>query len=240
MTTVTTAKPAKPIRHPAKFNDDLMAVIRRVVLDDMVERGIRHYSILDPLAGVGTIHQLASANISTLGIELEREWARQHPDTICGDALVEVAQMEMTYHAFLNAIVVSPCYGNRMADHHNAKDDSRRNTYRHALGHKLSPSSSAGMQWTTKPDDEYKAFHRELWAEVIKVLEPSGIFVLNIKDHIRKDEVMRVADWHIATLTALGLKLERMEKVWATGNRQGQNGEKRVDHEWVITLRKPA
>lgn len=240
MTTVTTAKPTK---HPAKFNDDLMSVIRTVVLDDMVEREVRHYAILDPLAGVGTIHKLRSAHIHTVGIELEPEWAEQHPDTITGDSL-KILRMwtdpRRPEREGYNAVITSPCYGNRMADHHEAKDKSARNTYRHKLGRPLTGGSSAGLQWTTSHDDEYKAFHRELWALAVQMIEPGGIFVLNIKDHIRKQEIMKVTDWHIATLTALGLRLEAMRKVWATGNRQGQNGDARIEYEWIVTLRKPA
>lgn len=50
--------------------------------------------------------------------------------TIVGNALY----LPFRDRAF-DGIVTSPCYGNRMADHHDARDDSKRNTYTHSARH---------------------------------------------------------------------------------------------------------
>lgn len=235
--------------HPAKYHPDVLAVMRKWVLDDMVARGyFAHglapiYRILDPMAGIGRVHSLASANIATTGIEIEEEWASQHIDTIHGDCLDVMTQLKYIPGQF-DAICVSPVYGNRMSDHHEAQDDSKRNTYRHVLGHKLSKGSSAGMHFTDAPDDAYKAFHRHAWKLAVELIDHGGIFILNTKDFyktLKKGEPpthMRLTDWHIATLTALGLRLENMVKVPTRGNRQGKNGTTRFDYEWVARLRK--
>ena len=68
---------------------------------------------------------------------------------------------------YFDAVVTSPCFGNRMADHHNAKDNSKRHTYRHYLGRELTKGSAAGMQW----GEEYKHFHTEAWLEAKRVLK---------------------------------------------------------------------
>ena len=49
--------------------------------------------------------------------------------------------------ATFDMVVTSPTYGNRMADHHNAKDGRRRITYTHNLGRTLTPGNSGAMQW---------------------------------------------------------------------------------------------
>ena len=64
------------------------------------------------------------------------EWATQSPLTVVGNALDVAALCPVT-----DCIVTSPCYGNRMADHHDAKDSSRRITYKHKLGRDMSRSA---------------------------------------------------------------------------------------------------
>src|SRR5437868_9381022 len=99
--------------------------------------------VLDPFAGVGGIHTLAALGIAhTVGVELEPECALQHPRNIVGSALA----LPFPDDTF-DAIVTSPCYGNRMADHHDAKDASRRNTYTHALGRPLAFANAGSLQW---------------------------------------------------------------------------------------------
>ena len=46
-----------------------------------------------------------------------------------------------------DAICTSPTYGNRMADHHEARDGSPRDTYRHVLGRPLTPGNSGALHW---------------------------------------------------------------------------------------------
>jgi hypothetical protein len=82
-------------------------------------------------------------------------------------------------------------YGNRMADHHIAHDGSPRHTYRHVLGQPLTPGNSGALQWgdgiagRSGAGEEYRALHVAVWTEARRVLKPRGIFVLNVKDHIR-------------------------------------------------------
>lgn len=82
----------------------------------------RYPFVLDPFAGVGKIHTLEN---HTSGIELEPEWAAQAPInkgiTIVGDALERMREWATFYVGF-DAVVTSPTYGNRMADHHDAKE----------------------------------------------------------------------------------------------------------------------
>lgn len=217
--------------HPAKFSDSIMDVFRELVLE------FKPTHILDPFAGTGRVHQLArqtgGGGPYTYGMELEEEWASQHPYTFQGDARRLVGPF---YTGTISMVLTSPCYGNRMADHHDARDGSKRHTYKHYLGRDLSEGSAAGMQWGA----EYRALHREVWAQVEQVLAPGGIFVLNISNHIRRKVEEEVAQWHLGAILTDhdNMQLIRTIRVPTPRQRHGQNGSARVECEFVYVLRK--
>lgn len=238
------------MKHPAKFSKELLPLLAELVGD--------RRRVLDPMAGVGTI-----ANVLGPGIcanEIEPEWAEECKKRIWGGHVTTCDARNLPYpDGFFGAIVTSPTYGNRMADHHEAKDEcrkcegwgdidfgpdckacngtglSRRNTYTHVLGHKLSEGNTGSMQW----GPEYRNVHADIWAECFRVLAPGGRMVVNVKDHIRKGELVPVSAWHKATLTALGLTFEEWYIVACPGQRQGSNGGLRVPYENVYVLEKP-
>lgn len=208
-------------KHPAKFSDGILAEFARWLPDGKV---------FDPFAGTGKIHQLATTHRQTYGYEIEPEWAVMHPHTEIGNAL------SILYPAqFFDAIATSPCYGNRMADHHEAKDDSRRITYTHYLGRPLSEGNSGAMQW----GQEYKNFHYRAWVEAIRVLKPGGRFLLNISDHVRDGHIAPVTAWHWSVLDQLGLRTIARIGVPTKRMRFGENHEARVKEESVIVFEKP-
>jgi len=61
-----------------------------------------------------------------------------------------------------------------MADHHNAKDSSKRNTYTHCLGRKLKEENTGKMQW----GHLYRNKHRKIYEEFIRVLKTNGYLIL--------------------------------------------------------------
>lgn len=220
------------VKHPATFGWNILAVLDEVTA---VRRDIR--VVLDPFAGVGTLAAAWEGKRypNVIGLELEPEWADQHPSTLCGSVLeVDIEWIVRQGPERVDAIVTSPCYGNRMADHHEARDESVRHTYRHYLGHALTPGSAAAMQWG--PD--YMTFHRAAWQAVTPLVRDQGWFILNIKDHVRGGRVMPVSAWHRATLRSLGWKLEEDRLVGAPGQRHGENGGLRVEFEHVMVFRK--
>jgi len=122
-----------------------------------------------------------------------------------------------------------------VADHHEARDISPRHTYRHVLGRPLTPGNSGAMQW----GEEYRALRVAVWTECRRVLKPGGIFVLNVKDHIRGGVLQEVSNWHAVTLLILGFVCTRRIHVPCPGQRHGANGHLRVDDESVILFRAP-
>lgn len=208
----------EPTPHPAPFSKSLYEILAQEI------KG--HNLVLDPFAGIGRIHEIgALAGVETIGIELEPEWADQHPKTIQGNAL----RLPFPDGMF-TCVCTSPCYGNRFADSHNAKDGSSRRTYKHLLGRDLHPDNSGQLQWGPK----YREFHEKAWAEVLRVLRPAGKFVLNVSDHIRNGELQLVSAWHSETLMNMGFVLSDVVEVETRRYRHGTNRDARPRAEYVF------
>jgi 5S rRNA maturation endonuclease (ribonuclease M5)/SAM-dependent methyltransferase len=218
-------KPApKRTKHPARFSDEILAAIARAVPPD------EYPDVLDPFAGTGRIHELPN---HTIGVELEPEWATMRPATIVADALA----LPFPDAAF-DAIATSPTYGNRYADHFHPEEGSEWTwrSYTLDLGRTLHPNNSGALQW----GPEYRTFHTRAWAAVLRVLCPGGRFVLSISDHIRDHERQHVTDWHVETLTKLGLHEIHRTNIPTKRMRYGENADARVEAEHVITFDKSA
>lgn len=214
-------------KHPAKFSSEILAVMDGWVRMEAfwLDKRQRRLRVLDPMAGVGRVHQLPG---KTFGIELEPEWAHQHPRTQVGDALALPWRRDS-----FDVIAVSPTYGNRFADSHNAQDGSVRHSYTHDLGRKLHPNNSGQLHWGPK----YRAFHEEAWAETVRVLRPGGLFILNISDHVRGKQVMPVTAFHCGVLVGLGGQCFARRDIPTKRMRKGQNHKARVEAEHVLAFR---
>lgn len=215
------------MKHPAKFSSVLLPVIAGYL------QGYR--KVLDPMAGVGTLAHYLYENGWEEGMamsnEIEREWMEQCPFP----RFDYDARFFPWADGHFDAIATSPTYGNRMADHHEAKDGSERNTYRHKLGRPLSLGNTGSMQW----GETYRQAHKQIISECARLLRPGGRLVWNVKDHIRGGQIQSVAGWHLGALTEAGLSFIEAKEVTCPGNRQGQNSESRIGYEWVMVFDKP-
>jgi len=196
--------------HPAKYSDALLPIFANLLKDSKL--------ILDPFGGIGKLKQI---RLDAIINEIEFEWAKE-AGGICGDVL----RLPFDDETF-DAIVTSPTYGNRLADHHNAKDKSKRITYKHCLGHDLHPHNSGQLQWGEK----YQEFHLLAWKECLRVLKPQGKFILNISDHIRNKRIVFVSDWHVHTLVHLGWFPVGWIPIYTPRMKRGANNKSRVGHE---------
>jgi hypothetical protein len=129
MDDTATAPPQLVPDHPAKWSARVLDVLTELV-EAEAERLDQRVRVLDPFAGVGR-QRLAdalgsAAVISVTGVELQPEWSgtmvsRLDPidtDTVNGDA----TDLPAEWSGRFDVIATSPCYGNRMADHHDAAD----------------------------------------------------------------------------------------------------------------------
>jgi hypothetical protein len=213
-------------KHPAKFQHQLLAV----GISMAEKHGLPQGAILiDPFAGVGTVHNLRAWGYHTIGVEIEPEWANEREGTIVGDA----TDLHMFGDGDVDGFFTSPCYGNRMADQTVDAKGWTRNTYRMALGRTPSSRSSAALQW----GDAYRNLHRLAWTELTRVCKPGAIGILNCKDHQRYGAVQPVTAWHQWTLGRLGWTWIDAQRVEAPGYRRGENREARLPFEWLIAMR---
>lgn len=217
------------VKHPAKYTDKFIEIFATWLKNHNCK------NVYDPFGGTGKI-----AKIKEFGFdgdiycgEIEPEWTNQYPGVsrwFIGDS----AKTDFIKDAYFDAICTSPTYGNRMADHFNAKDSSKRITYRHSLGHDLSVDNTGRMQWGTK----YQNKHIEIYTELLRVLKKDGIFILNMSDHIRSGEVIEVSKWHKDTLIGMGVELIFEELIETPRMGFGANGSLRVDGEYIFVFKK--
>lgn len=257
--------------HPATFSKAIMRELHAMTISE-VDRVGHDVAVLDPFAGVGTIHELPAGDerVNTFGIEIQPEWAAVHPQTMCMSVL-DFPQKWGDSEGF-DMLVTSPCYGNRMADSHDAQDQCRscggdgfvrdqkppdfarvpctackgsgltlRNTYTHALqrsGAKPveSDDNAAVMQWGA----QYRDFHERAWAACDSVLLPGALVLLNVKNHVRRNEVQRVVEFHLNSWLRLRYTIEEARPITTRGLAYGANADVRTPHELILALRKPS
>lgn len=213
--------PMKDIKHPAKYSDILLPVFDKYLPEDTTK-------ILDPFAGTG---KLKSIRPNCVLLEIEPEWAE-----INGAVVGDATDMPF-YNDCFAAICTSPTYGNRMADSfvdRQPQKKYKRNTYTHTLGRTLSENNSGRMQWGTK----YKELHVKAWKECFRVLKNECVFILNISDHIRGGELIKVTQWHINTIENIGFTKIAHEKIVTKRQKFGRNGNLRADYESIVVFKK--
>lgn len=217
--------------HPAVYSVPIRAHLREIA-GATIEEVWPGSRILDPFAGQGLIHEtLADIVMETVGVELEPEWAACHPQTQVGDA----RSLPFLDDSF-DAVMTSPCYGNRMADAYDGRDGSARRTYRLSLGRDLTPGSGAGMQW----GDDYRTLHLLALGEMYRVVRPGGFVVVNISNHIRGGEIQHVVEWWVQVMTGHGNILHEVRRISTQRYGFGRNGQVRVGAEHIIVVRLPS
>lgn len=220
---------AAKLIHPAKYTPIILTHIADLI-------GCRR-PLLDPFAGVGGIHTLPG---HTVGVEIEEAWAAASPFTICADS----HHMPFPDRCF-PAAATSCTYGNRFADHHNAKDGSSRRSYTHDLqrqtgdpDRQLDDGNSGRMPF----GPEYQDLHEEVWLELARVLKIGAPFVLNTSNFYKRtrgvDRLIRVTDWHTGCLIRIGFTFLHEIRVATPRMRHGENT-KRAEYESVQLYRAP-
>jgi DNA modification methylase len=216
------------VKHPAKFNDQFIPIFARLLNGKE--------NVLDPFAGTGKLALIKSYGFKGKVIcnEIEEEYANNSTYSVDDWHIGDSANMEWAEDSSFAAICTSPTYGNRMADHFDAKDNSKRITYRHILGRPLNQHNTGRMQW----GNVYRDKHIEIYRECKRVLKPHGLLIINMSDHIRKGTVVPVTDWHKNTILDLEFSLIKELKIETQRMGFGRNNNLRVNYESILVFEK--
>lgn len=215
------------IKHPATYTNSFIPKFAELL--------IGCENVLDIFGGIGKLALIKEHGFTGKVIcnELEREWVETSPHNVDEWHIGDAANMEWAVSNSFDAICTSPTYGNRMADHHNAKDGSKRVTYKHFLGRDLNEENTGKMQW----GENYRKKHLEIYKECGRVLKNGGLMIVNVSDHIRKGQVVNVVEWHKEALTNFGMKLIDEIKIETPRMGFGQNAKSRVQHECILVFK---
>lgn len=220
---------AETLKHPAVFSN--------VFIPKFAELLEGQNSVLDIFGGTGKLALIKMFGFTGKVIcnEIEPEWANSSPYPVDEWHVGDAANMEWASDESIEAICTSPTYGNRMADHFNARDSSKRITYRHTLGRELNKHNTGRMQW----GEMYRQKHLDVYSECFRVLKGGGLVILNVSNHIRAAQEVNVIGWHKEALTNSGFVFLSEEKIETPRMGFGQNGKTRVRHESILSFNKP-
>lgn len=218
------------VKHPARFTPAVFDALQSTIERWTVETGGRP-KVLDPFAGVGTIHLLTGCE--TWAIELEPEWAEQSPvqeRTLVGD-FFDISNHPSALGSF-DIVMTSPTYANRMSGNFvgDARGKHRYIGYAPALGRPLTEGNTAETGWTSK----YRRMHERAWRRAYDLLDVGGWLVVNVKDHYRGEARQPVVAWHRATMRHVGFDIYDELEVPVPSMKFGQNRDARVEHEHII------
>jgi tRNA G10 N-methylase Trm11 len=215
------------IKHPAVFTDAFIPIFAELL------NRYKCQNVLDCMAGTGKIALVKKYwKGKVYCVDLEEEWALpEYPVDywFTGDAAHTIFK-----DGQFDAIITSPSYGNRLADHQEAKDPSYRITYTHRLGRQLHPENTGKMQWGIT----YRFKHREIYHECKRILKDGGLLVINISNHIRNWKEIDVVGWTRDALIHEGFTLIEERHVETPRMRYGANANLRVATEAILIFQK--
>jgi len=216
------------LKHPATFTNSFIPIFAELLSG-------KEY-VLDVFGGVGKLALIKDFGFEGKVIcnEIEKEWVETSTYPVDEWHIGDSANMEWANSNFFDAICTSPTYGNRMADHHNAKDGSKRITYKHYLGRDLHEENTGKMQW----GEAYRLKHTEIYNECLRVLKDDGLMIINVSNHIRKGEIINVVEWHKQTILHLGMLLIDEIKIETPRMGFGKNSKTRVPYESILIFKK--
>lgn len=218
--------------HPAQFSDQLLAPIERMIEQFAVDGQV---DVVDPFAGPGIkLHDLCNRRSwGFYGMDIE-EWEGRVPGVEVGDATDDDCWRNLLEGLDNPVIVTSPTYGNGLNDHHEPKEDSRRFTYRVALGEALHENNSGryGIRQGRKAWHEYWRINS---TAMIYPLNEGIPVIVNVKAFIHDGEVVDLPSMWEVLLITLGYHIISHKVVETPGIRFGQNSEARTPGESIIT-----
>lgn len=234
------------VKHPATYSQSVLDALDILVPDGMW---------LDPFVGVGKLYSLTRDYRFFYGCEIEPEWAneawRYVPMRFLGEESrraafhTEIGDCRDTMRKWIadgrtfDGVVSSPVYGNRMSDHHNAKDASTRRSYKFDLGRNLTEGNS-GVMYFWQP--AYAEFHEEVAGLVADIVRPGGKLFWNVKNFLKTKNGVEheydVVSYYLQLWESYDFNIKRVVDVPTPGMRYGENHEVRIDSEKIIVAKR--
>ncbi len=214
--------------HPAVYTEGVVPTFAALL-------GPGPLRVLDPFAGHGHIHELRElGDYETAAVEIQPGWAAAHPDTLCADS------RELPFDADeFDVVATSPAYGNRLADFGFSGppvDAALRRSYACSYGGPLVEGNAAAMPFGA----DYKAVHEQVYAEVVRVVRPGGVVLLNVKDFWGDCDHVGVAGWHLTHFVSChGAEITFTVSVDSDGWTGADNSQWHLAGEWVFRLQLP-
>lgn len=212
-------------RHPAQFTPAIIGALSPLI-DAHAPPGT---TVCDPFAGAGLrLGALCDElGYTFVGLDLER-WPDADPRVRRGDAT-----NPRDYSVGRPLIVTSPTYGNGLNDHHQPREDSRRYTYRVALGEPLAENNSGryGIRGGRRAWHTYWRINRD----AVHIWAAAGLTaIVNVKAFIHAGRVVDLPGMWEVLLIASGYRVASRVTVGTPGIRHGSNAEARIDHEVIL------
>lgn len=218
--------------HPAQYSPEVLAAIRDLLDTDVL--------VHDPFAGAG---ERLGALCDELGIEFS---GTEIEAAFIVDPRVAHGNStdDLTYPIEPYTIVTSPVYPNGMADDFDARDGSKRRTYRSALakltGKDVSMHPDNQGRWGYRGTPLYAPARAVYWSiadRVISCWQDADAAIVNVSDFIAKDRQEPVVAGWTRLLTAAGWDVSEVPvstKRW----KHGANRDRRVETEVLLLCSK--
>jgi DNA modification methylase len=215
-------------QHPAKLHLGLLSWL----LDRYTKPG---ETILDPMAGSGSILFAAAQQRHVIAYEIEPRWLailhanatqiRQHAGLFLGNITIKQMDARQPWQHDVDCVLFSPPYGNQAS----ATPDGRRmlpyrlhqltipydRRWQHLATHPTPGAMGAvTFHYGTHPDQvghfrgaRYWQAMRLIYAQAYTSLREHGSLILIVKDHIREGKRVATATMTIAVCEELGFTL---------------------------------
>lgn len=220
--------------HPAQFSSQVLEAIRPHL-------ALLRLPVHDPFAGPGV--RLAAVcddlGLDFTGTEIEREFIVDFRVS-CGNSTHKGTYPDWDGDY---VVVTSPVYPNGMTDHHHAKDDSTRHTYRSRLAkiigedRELDPHNMG--RYGNRVRRSAASERTYYWLAEAAVQHWPANVIVNVKDCISGEYLVTVVTRWRQLLERFGYVIVDDIQVPVSGNRHGENHERRVDHEHVLVCHRP-
>lgn len=232
--------PAHPCQYSGPVLDAMARSLRREA--KRLSMGRKQLLVLDPCAGTGlrVMNHPMFDEHAWLGIELEASFIAPEAWWVAPGDMTDVSLPDHVIDVYCTSYV----FPNRMTDSfiqaegneweyitysHKARANRNDRTYR------LAPTNAGALRW----GEPYRELHSRAIAEGIRVLRHGGLFVVEMKNHMVKGEIIPVTEWFVEEFKRQGCKIERKARVGVPGNRKGANREQREEYSTLIHARAP-